>query len=222
MILGCSGLQFAHMPPVPHFVQPIIPVERSLPDLLPQVRACQICAAHLPLPPRPVLQAGSSARILIASQAPGSKVHASGRPFTDASGDRLRAWMGVTREVFYDAQQIALLPMGLCFPGTGKSGDLPPRPECASQVAHIGRTAILNRLPNIELTLMVGQYAIGFHLPHEKGTLTDTVQRWRAYFPERLPMPHPSPRNQLWLRRNPWFETEVIPALQARVRQLLA
>ena len=194
----------------------------SLSALLDEVRRCQLCATHLPLGPRPVLQAGRRARILLAGQAPGRKVHASGVPFDDASGDRLRQWLGVSRETFYDPERIAILPMGFCFPGTGKSGDLPPRPECASQVAHIGRTAILNRLPNIELTLMVGQYAIGFHLPDEKGTLTDTVQRWRAYFPERLPMPHPSPRNQLWLRRNPWFETEVIPALQARVRQLLA
>lgn len=194
----------------------------NFPDMLRAIAQCDVCAEHLPFAPKPIFQLHPSARILVVGQAPGRKAHDAGIPFDDASGDRLRAWMGVTREVFYDARQIALLPMGLCFPGTGKSGDLPPRPECASQVAHIGRTAILNRLPNIELTLMVGQYAIGFHLPDEKGTLTDTVQRWRAYFPERLPMPHPSPRNQLWLRRNPWFETEVIPALQARARQLLA
>ena len=194
----------------------------NFPDMLRAIAQCDVCSEHLPFAPKPIFQLHPSARILVVGQAPGRKAHDAGIPFDDASGDRLRAWMGVTREVFYDARQIALLPMGLCFPGTGKSGDLPPRPECASQVAHMGRTAILNRLPNIELTLMVGQYAIGFHLPHEKGTLTDTVQRWRAYFPERLPMPHPSPRNQLWLRRNPWFETEVIPALQARVRQLLA
>ena len=194
----------------------------SFPEMMRAIAQCDVCAEHLPFAPKPIVQLHPSARILIVGQAPGRKAHEAGIPFDDLSGDRLRAWMGVTRETFYDARQIALLPMGLCFPGTGKSGDLPPRPECASQVAHIGRTAILNRLPNIELTLMVGQYAIGFHLPDEKGTLTDTVQRWRAYFPERLPMPHPSPRNQLWLRRNPWFETEVIPALQARVRQLLA
>ena len=194
----------------------------NFPDMLRAIAQCDVCAEHLPFAPKPIFQLHPSARILVVGQAPGRKAHDAGIPFDDASGDRLRAWMGVTREVFYDARQIALLPMGLCFPGTGKSGDLPPRPECASQVAHMGRTAILNRLPNIELTLMVGQYAIGFHLPNAQATLTETVHRWREYLPECLPMPHPSPRNQLWLRRNPWFETEVIPSLQARVRQLLA
>ena len=170
----------------------------------------------------PLFAAPTTARINIVGQAPGIKAQESRLYWNDKSGDRLREWLGVDRDTFYHSGMFAVIPMDFYYPGKGKSGDLPPRPECASQVAHMGRTAILNRLPNIELTLMVGQYAIGFHLPDEKGTLTDTVQRWRAYFPERLPMPHPSPRNQLWLRRNPWFETEVIPALQARVRQLLA
>lgn len=183
---------------------------------------CDVCAAHLPFAPKPVFQLHPDARILIVGQAPGRKAHEAGIPFDDLSGDRLRAWLGVTRETFYDARQIALLPMGLCFPGTGKSGDLPPRPECASQVARIGRAAILQQLPNIAMTLLVGQYAIGFHLPHEKGTLTETVQRWRDYFPALLPMPHPSPRNLMWLRRNPWFEAEIIPQLHMRVQQLLS
>ena len=193
----------------------------SFPEMMHAIAQCDVCAEHLPFAPKPIVQLHPSARILVVGQAPGRKAHEAGIPFDDLSGDRLRAWMGVTRETFYDARQIALLPMGLCFPGTGKSGDLPPRPECATQVAHIGRAAILRRLPHIELTLMVGQYAIGFHLPSAQGTLTETVHRWREYLPECLPMPHPSPRNQLWLRRNPWFETEVIPSLQARVRQLL-
>ncbi len=193
----------------------------SFPEMMRAIAQCDICAEHLPFAPKPIVHLHPSARILVVGQAPGRKAHEAGIPFDDLSGDRLRAWMGVTRKTFYDARQIALLPMGLCFPGTGKSGDLPPRPECAAQVAHIGRAAILHRLPKIELTLMVGQYAIGFHLPSAQGMLTETVHRWRAYLPECLPMPHPSPRNQLWLRRNPWFETEVIPSLQARVRQLL-
>lgn len=193
----------------------------SFPEMMHAIAQCDVCAEHLPFAPKPIVQLHPSARILVVGQAPGRKAHEAGIPFDDLSGDRLRAWMGVTRETFYDARQIALLPMGFCFPGTGKSGDLPPRPECAAQVAHIGRAAILHRLPKIELTLMVGQYAIGFHLPSAQGTLTETVHRWREYLPECLPMPHPSPRNQLWLRRNPWFETEVIPSLQARVRQLL-
>ena len=194
----------------------------SFPEMMHAIAQCDVCAEHLPFAPKPIVQLHPSARILVVGQAPGRKAHEAGIPFDDLSGDRLRAWMGVTRETFYDARQIALLPMGLCFPGTGKSGDLPPRPECATQVAHVGRAAILRRLPHIELTLMVGQYAIGFHLPNAQATLTETVHRWREYLPECLPMPHPSPRNQLWLRRNPWFETEVIPALQARARQLLA
>ncbi len=192
----------------------------SFPEMMRAIGQCDVCAEHLPFAPKPIVQLHPSARILVVGQAPGRKAHEAGIPFDDLSGDRLRAWMGVTRETFYDARQIALLPMGLCFPGTGKSGDLPPRPECAAQVAHIGRAAILHRLPKIELTLMVGQYAIGFHLPSAQGTLTETVRHWREYLPECLPMPHPSPRNQLWLRRNPWFEAEVIPSLQARVRQL--
>ena len=193
----------------------------SFQEMMRAIAQCDVCAEHLPFAPKPIFQLHPSARILVVGQAPGRKAHEAGIPFDDLSGDRLRAWMGVTRKTFYDARQIALLPMGLCFPGTGKSGDLPPRPECAAQVAHIGRAAILHHLPKIELTLMVGQYAIGFHLPNAQDTLTETMHRWREYLPECLPMPHPSPRNQLWLRRNPWFETEVIPSLQARVRQLL-
>ena len=208
------------MPSVPHFVQPIISLERSLPDLLQQVRACQICAAHLPLPPRPVLQAGSSARILIASQAPGSKVHASGRPFTDASGDRLRVWLGIDDETFYDETQVAIIPMGFCYPGRGKSGDLPPRPECAPA----WRAPLLARLPQVQLILAVGQYAMAYHLPELKGRLSEKVRRAGVIASGGLPvfpLPHPSPRNNIWLARHPWFEADVLPVLRQRVAAVL-
>ena len=190
-----------------------------LPLLLKEVRACTVCAAHLPLGPRPVLQVDARARILINGQAPGRKVHASGVPFDDASGDRLRQWMGIDRAVFYDAKTIAILPMGLCYPGTGKSGDLPPRRECAPQ----WRAPLLAAMPNIELTLVIGQYAMAWHLPDANpGKLTETVRAWQAQWPALLPLPHPSPRNNIWLKANPWFSAEVLPALQARIRALLA
>jgi uracil-DNA glycosylase len=147
----------------------------SLVTLLTQVRACTLCAAHLPLGPRPVLQAHTQARLLIAGQAPGRKVHDTGLPFNDASGDRLRQWLGLSREVFYDAQQVAIVPMGFCFPGTGPSGDLPPRPECAPA--------------------------------------------WRSTWPHTIALPHPSPRNNRWLKQNPWFEEELLPVLRERVRE---
>jgi uracil-DNA glycosylase len=185
--------------------------------LLAEVRACTLCAEHLPLGPRPVLQMHSSARILIAGQAPGRKVHASGVPFDDASGERLRAWMGVTREQFYDATQIAILPMGFCYPGTGRSGDLPPRPECAPA----WRGALMARLKKLQFTLIIGQYAQDWHLPAHQGSLTDAVQAWREFWPQALPLPHPSPRNNGWLKRNAWFEAEVLPMLRARVAAVL-
>jgi uracil-DNA glycosylase len=186
--------------------------------LLKEVRACTLCAAHLEAGPRPVLQVDRKARILIVGQAPGRKVHASGIPFDDASGDRLRQWLGVDRQVFYDPLKIALLPMGFCYPGTGTSGDLPPRPECAP----MWREKLLAHLPNIELTLVIGQYALEWHLP-EQGSknLTQTVKDWRSFWPKVLPLPHPSPRNNIWLKSNPWFAEEVIPPLQARVREML-
>jgi uracil-DNA glycosylase len=188
-----------------------------LPMLLREVRACTLCAAHLPHGPRPVVQMSAGARILVAGQAPGRKVHASGVPFDDASGERLRQWMGLDTAAFYDPKTVALLPMGFCYPGTGRSGDLPPRPECAPQ----WRTRLLRALPRIELTLVIGQYAMAWHLPSQRTlSLTDTVRRWRDHWPALLPMPHPSPRNNLWLKANPWFEAEVVPALQARVRSI--
>ena len=190
----------------------------SLPSLLTQVRACTLCAAHLPHGPRPVLQMHGSARLLIVGQAPGRKVHASGVPFDDASGERLRDWLGITRERFYDARQVALLPMGFCYPGTGKSGDLPPRSECAPA----WRAPLLSHLKKLQLTLVIGQYAMAHHLPNERGSLTDTVQAWRNHWPTVLPLPHPSPRNNLWLRRNPWFERDLLPILRTRVIDVFA
>jgi uracil-DNA glycosylase len=191
----------------------------GLPLLLKEVRACTLCATHLPLGPRPVLQAHAQARILVAGQAPGRKVHASSVPFDDASGERLRLWMGLAREAFYDPQLVAILPMGFCYPGSGRSGDLPPRHECAPQ----WRERLLQALPHIELSLVIGQYAMAWHLPGQQAQrLTDTVRDWRAHWPALLPMPHPSPRNNLWLNANPWFAEEVVPALQARVRAIVA
>jgi uracil-DNA glycosylase len=190
----------------------------TLPALLTEIRACTLCTGHLPLGPRPVLQAAVSARILIAGQAPGRKVHDTGIPFNDASGERLRNWLGLSREQFYDDSQIAIVPMGFCYPGTGKSGDLPPRPECAAA----WRGALLAQLKNIELTLVIGQYALAYHLPDAGKSVTESVRAWRQHWPHTLPLPHPSPRNNLWLRRNPWFEEEVLPALRTRVAEVLA
>lgn len=194
------------------------PTNAALRRLLREVRACTICAAHLPLPPRPVLQAGAAARILIAGQAPGRKVAASGVPFDDASGDRLRAWMGIDKAAFYDPDFIAVLPMGFCYPGTGTAGDLPPRPECAAT----WRARLLAQLPAIRLTLVIGTYAQAWHLtqPGTGANLTATVAAWRQHGARVLPLPHPSPRNNGWLRRNPWFGADVLPELKARVRAL--
>ena len=188
-----------------------------LTTLLQDVRACAVCAAHLPLGPRPIVQMHASARILIVGQATGRKVHDTGIPFNDASGNRLRTWLGMSADVFYDPSLVALLPMGFCFPGTGKSGDLPPRPECAPT----WRAALLAHLHQVELTLVIGQYAQAYHLPDAPGSLTDTVLAWRAHWPWVVPLPHPSPRNNLWLKRNPWFEVAVLPALRERVQAVL-
>ena len=187
-------------------------------SLLTEVRACTICKAHLPLGPRPILQLHPKARVLIAGQAPGRKVHDSGVPFDDASGNRLREWLGVTREVFYDPDQIAILPMGFCFPGSEKSGDRPPRPECAPA----WRKQLLGRLRHLEVTLVLGQYAQVYHFGEVSSSLTELVKSWRTYWPHRVPLPHPSPRNNRWLRRNPWFEVELLPSLRKRVAEVLA
>lgn len=189
----------------------------ALPALLREIRACTRCADHLPLGPRPVLQAQAGARILIAAQAPGRKVHASGLPFDDASGNELRRWLGISREQFYDASRVAIVPMGFCYPGSGKSGDLPPRPECAPA----WRAALLAELEQVQLRLVIGRYAQVYHFPAHTQSLTALVAAWRTHWPAVLPLPHPSPRNRLWFTRNPWFETELLPQLQARVAALM-
>ena len=195
------------------------PAQRELAQQLAEVRACTLCAKNLPLGPKPIFQLGASAKILIAGQAPGRITHAIGHPFDDPSGDRLRSWMGIDREIFYDETKIAIVPMGFCFPGTGKSGDLPPRPECALT----WRKKLLGLLSNIQLTLVIGQYAIDWHMPNSRAhTLTENVADWRSTWPAQLAMPHPSPRNNLWLKRNPWFEADVLPVLRQRVRTLVA
>jgi uracil-DNA glycosylase len=188
-------------------------------ELLGEIRACRICAAHLPLGPRPVLQASATSRLLIVSQAPGRKVHETGIPFNDPSGDRLRDWLGIDKAMFYDTGRVAIVPMGFCFPGTGRGGDLPPRPECAPA----WHPRLLPLLKQVQLTLVIGQYAQAGLLGVARGTrLTDTVQAWRDHLAHgRLPLPHPSPRNRLWLVRNPWFETELLPVLRERVAAAL-
>ncbi len=187
-------------------------------SLLAEVRSCTLCAANLPHGVRPVLQIHPQARILIAGQAPGRRAHESGVPFDDASGDRLREWLGISRKVFYDPKQIAILPMGFCFPGTGNSGDRPPRPECAPA----WRDQLIGHLQQLEVTLVVGRYAQAYHMCGERRSLTETVRAWRSYWPKLVPLPHPSPRNNIWLSRNPWFEKELLPKLQQRVVEALA
>jgi uracil-DNA glycosylase len=183
-----------------------------------KARACRLCEADLPFGPRPVFQMHPAAAILIAGQAPGRRVHESRTPFDDPSGERLRDWMGIDRETFYDPRRVAILPMGFCYPGTGRSGDLPPRPECAGK----WRAPLLALLPAVRLTLVIGQYALDWHLKdRQEKSLTQTVRNWKAYWPKVLPLPHPSPRNNIWLKKNPWFQGDVLPGLQARVRSLL-
>jgi uracil-DNA glycosylase len=188
----------------------------SIRTLIREIQACTICAAELPHGPRPVVQLHPNARLLIAGQAPGRRVHESGVPFDDPSGDRLREWMGVTREVFYDPKCVAILPMGFCYPGTGKSGDLAPRKECAPA----WRSQALGHLTQLDITLVIGKYAHDHHLADARPTLTANVQAWRDYWPRLVPLPHPSPRNNIWLKRNPWFNTELLPALRKRIVKL--
>jgi uracil-DNA glycosylase len=192
----------------------------SLTRLLAEIRACRICEAHLPLGPRPVLQASATSRLLIVSQAPGRKVHASGVPFDDVSGERLREWLGIDRDTFYDARRVAIVPMGFCFPGSGGGGDLPPRPECAPT----WHPRLLPRLKQVQLTLAIGQYAqTGLLGASRAATLTDTVRAWRTHLARGvLPLPHPSPRNRPWVMHNLWFEQELLPVLRERMVALLA
>ena len=187
--------------------------------LLETLRACRICAAHLPLGPRPVLRAKQSARICIVGQAPGTRVHETGIPWNDPSGDRLRDWLALDRDTFYDESRIAIIPMGFCYPGQAKNGgDNPPRPECAAE----WHAPLRAHLPNIVLTILAGQYGQRHYLGKQrKKTLTDTVRAWRDYLPDFLPTPHPSWRTTGWQKRNPWFEAELLPVLRERVHRLL-
>ena len=190
----------------------------SLAALLAEIRACRLCEAHLPLGPRPIARAGQTARILIIGQAPGTKVHETGIPWNDPSGDRLRDWMAVDRECFYDESRIAIMPMGFCYPGRlPKGGDAPPRPECAPA----WHERLRAELPAVELTLLVGSYAQA-HYIHDgrKANMTDTVRAWRDHLPDVITTPHPSWRSTNWLKKNPWFEAEVLPVLRGRVAAL--
>jgi uracil-DNA glycosylase len=190
-------------------------VAETLASLIAQVRACTQCAG-LPLGPRPIFQLGAQARILIVGQAPGRLTHAKGLPFDDASGNRLRQWMGIDRTTFYDPEKLACLPMGFCYPGKGKGGDLPPRAECAA----LWRSRLLAHLNGVQLTLVIGQYAQAWHFPNDPRSLTERVQNWRNEV--HVPLPHPSPRNGIWLKAHPWFEEIVLPRLRQAVQATLA
>jgi uracil-DNA glycosylase len=193
-------------------------VSRKLDALLREIRACRLCEVQLPLGPKPVLRAAHGARLLVVGQAPGARVHASGIPWDDASGKRLREWLGVDADTFYDATRVAIVPMGFCYPGKAGSGDAPPRPECRTT----WHPRLLPLLPGIDLTLLIGQYAQAHFLgAARKASLTDTVRAWREYLPAYVPLPHPSPRNVAWFKANSWFEEEVLPELRERVRTLL-
>ena len=190
----------------------------ALEDLLGQIRACRICQAQLPLGPRPVLAASAQARLLIVSQAPGARVHATGIPWNDASGRRLRDWLQLDEATFYDARRVAIVPMGFCYPGRAGSGDAPPRPECRAT----WHPRLLPLLRDVGLTLSIGQYAQAYCLgARRKPSLGATVRAWREYLPTQLPLPHPSPRNVGWFKANPWFDAEVLPVLRERVHAVL-
>lgn len=185
-------------------------------SLLKQIRSCTICAEYLPHGVRPVIQFDPCAKILIAGQAPGRKVHESGIPFDDASGHRLRDWLGVDNNKFYDPKFISILPIGFCYPGTGISGDLPPRPECAPT----WRQSLMDAFSNLELTIIIGKYAMDWHLPNTPKNLTEAVLNWPEYWPSKIVLPHPSTRNNIWLKKNTWFDKDIIPLLRMRINQL--
>ncbi len=187
----------------------------SVSQLSEEIRHCRACEEHLD--PNPVVRLSSQAKLLIIGQAPGTKVHATGIPWNDPSGDRLRSWLGLNREQFYDTRQIAIMPMGFCYPGKGKSGDLPPRKECAE----LWHGKALRLMPNVATTLLIGQYAQQAYLHAPGKTLSENVSNWQQYFPQYIPLPHPSPRNQLWLKQRPWFEADLVPQIRRFVHQLL-
>ena len=186
--------------------------------LLSEIRSCQVCNSHLPLGPRPVVAAHANAKIVIIGQAPGTKVHQTGVPWDDPSGRQLRKWLNILDTDFYDESKIALVPMGFCYPGKGKGGDLPPRPECAP----LWHNTLLSRMPNLELIILIGTYSQDYYLGKTaKRTLTETVKGYQEFLPKYFPLPHPSPRNRFWQSKNPWFAEDVIPVLQERVARIL-
>ncbi|MEW7281128.1 uracil-DNA glycosylase family protein [Aquimarina sp. 2201CG1-2-11] len=187
-------------------------------NLLADIRACKVCDEHLALGPRPIVAAHPDATIAIIGQAPGTKVHLSGTPWDDASGKQLRKWLGITDQVFYDETKIALIPMGFCYPGKGKSGDLPPRPECAP----LWHEQLFEKMPNVQLIILIGLYAQKYYLKDQiKKNLTETVKAGKEYWPTYFPTPHPSPRNRFWRAKNPWFEEEMVPMLQKLIQKNL-
>lgn len=187
-------------------------------SLLQEIRKCEICKLHLDHTPRPVLNASKSSRVLIIGQAPGAKVHKSGIAWDDKSGENLRSWLGIDHESFYDPDKIGIVPMGFCYPGKGKSGDLPPRPECAPQ----WHDALLSELNEVRLTLLIGQYAQKYYLGNRvKNSLTDTVRHFEEYLPDYFVLPHPSPRNNIWRAKNAWFDRKVLPILKKEISQIL-
>ena len=186
--------------------------------LIHKISGCEICKEHLVLGPRPVLAAHKNSKIVIIGQAPGTKVHASGVPWDDASGRQLRKWLNVTDEAFYDVEKFAIIPMGFCYPGKGKSGDLPPRKECAPQ----WHQELFDKMPNLELIILIGMYAQNYYLKEKsKRTLTETIDNYPEYLPKYFVLPHPSPRNRFWFTKNPWFEKEVLPEFKERVERIL-
>ncbi|WP_416307695.1 uracil-DNA glycosylase family protein [Neptunicella sp. SCSIO 80796] len=185
-------------------------------NLLQQIRKCTLCNDILPLGANPVIRASTTSKLLVIGQAPGTKVHQSGIPWNDASGVRLRQWLGLTEEQFYDERNIAIMPMGFCYPGRGKSGDLPPSKICAPQ----WHQTVIDNMPQIELTLLIGNYAQQYYL-QDKLTLTERVRQWQRYLPRYLPLPHPSPRNNIWLKKNPWFETELLKSMRRQINAIL-
>ena len=185
--------------------------------LLTEIRNCTICAAHLPLGPRPVIEASENSKIIIVGQAPGTKVHESGVPWDDQSGKKLREWLGVSNEAFYDLDTFGIVPMGFCYPGKGKTGDLPPRKECAEA----WHEKVFKAFTGVELILLVGTYAQNYFLRNDERNLTEKVKHFNEYLPEYWPMPHPSPVNRFWRSRNPWFEKEVVPKLQKKIQQII-
>ena len=193
-------------------------MKQSLEPLLREIRNCQVCAAHLAHGPRPVVQISATARLIIIGQAPGSKVHASGVPWDDDSGNRLREWTKIDADAFYDPGRVALIPIGFCYPGAGASADLPPRPECAP----LWHERLISCLPTSRLTLLVGMHAQNYYLPDtRKPTMTETVRAFDDHLPAFFPLPHPSWRSRGWMKRNPWFASEVLPVLQKAVRRAI-